>query len=70
MGRTLKVNEARLRPQFRQDGWEKDGHGKGGGRRHDSRRRSGWGSGGTTVIFAPQCEQPGGPFKLVWRGFI
>jgi RNA recognition motif-containing protein len=41
MGRTLKVNEARPRPQFRQDSWRKDGHGKGGNRRrHDSRRRS------------------------------
>ena len=39
MGRTLKVNEAQPRPQFHQDSWRKGGHGKGGSRRHDSRRR-------------------------------
>lgn len=44
-GRPLNVNEARPRPQFRQDSWRK-GSGKGGGRRHDSRRRSGKGRGG------------------------
>jgi RNA recognition motif-containing protein len=42
MGRTLKVNEARPRPQFRQDGWRKSG--KGGNRRRDSRRRGGKGN--------------------------
>ncbi len=36
MGRVLNVNEARPRPQFRQDSFRKDG-----GRRHDSRRRNG-----------------------------
>ena len=41
MGRTLNVNEARPRPQFRQDGPR-----KGGGRSHDSRRRGGKRHGG------------------------
>jgi RNA recognition motif-containing protein len=46
MGRTLNVNEARPRPQFRQDNWNKGGRGKGGGRRQDARRRGGKGHGG------------------------
>ena len=45
MGRMLKVNEARPRPEFHQDKWRKGG-GKGGNRRHDSRRRGGKGGGG------------------------
>ncbi|MFQ6007407.1 MAG: RNA recognition motif domain-containing protein [Candidatus Zixiibacteriota bacterium] len=44
MGRTLKVNEARPRPQFHQDNWRKGGGRKGGQRRRDSRRRNKGGS--------------------------
>lgn len=41
MGRVLNVNEARPRPQFRQDGFR-----KGGGRYNDSRKRGGRRRGG------------------------
>lgn len=48
MGRTLNVNEARPRPQFRQDSFRKGGgrqynSKKRGGKRRDGKRRSRWG---------------------------
>ncbi len=48
MGRVLNVNEARPRPQFRQDSFRKGGgrqynSKKRGGKRRDGKRRSRWG---------------------------